>query len=60
MDSERGLRKVHRKRVWERHQEKERGNETTKSQRREIEREIKRTRLSGRNIEEEIHGRSVK
>ena len=39
---------------------RERGNETIKSQRREIEREIKRTRLSGRNIKEEIHGRSVK
>ena len=58
------MRKVHRKRVWERHQEKERGNETIKSQwreiEREIEREIKRTRLSGRNIKEEVHGRSVK
>ena len=33
------MREVHRKRVWERHQKKERDNETIKSQRREIERE---------------------
>ena len=36
------------------------GMETEREKKRVREREVKRTRLSGRNIKEEIHGHSVK